>query len=416
MKVFIMDRVLLKILSSLLAVLLISSMLAACQSDRVFTSLNSDKPLFYSSSKKPSSQNSSKAVSEMIAKTDIIEVTKSYDIDARFLLGSFKAETFYDSSSGITMPYRLQLPINYNQNKQYPVLLYLHSAGEVGSDNISQLQLLYPAFSTAGDIMSETIIICPQTPSGWSGGGNGYLDIAKRIVDSVVKKYSADKNRIYVSGISLGGFATWDIIDSYPDYFAASVSVCGGSGGYVSQAIIDTPVWIYHGTADTTVSYNNSLSTYNAIINSGGNKARMITLEGVNHNAGSYAYGDRDMFNWMFEQNKATKQTAEKSKAKAFKIISQNGETVISEDDIVSATITMSSKTNYLIANLTDTANELLKNKYSENPNEIYTVKIGELNVYEFKLKGSVQDKQLRIVQTVNDAVFKIIYKLISNS
>ncbi|MBQ4120117.1 MAG: hypothetical protein IJD45_06985 [Clostridia bacterium] len=351
-----------------------------------------------------------------------IEVVKKYNFDIYCDDAVFRYENFNDAQSGKSMPYRLHLPENIKNGKKYPVILFLHGAGEIGSDNNQHLGNFSQGFSIASDLLSEAIIICPQTPEGWSifdfenGDQNGYLAIAKRIVDSNVEKYNGDSDRIYVTGLSLGSFATWDILDAYPNYFAAAVPVCGGGGSYTSQVFIDTPIWIYHGTADPTVPYESSLTTYQAIINAGGGQnLKFTTLEGVAHNAWDYAYKDRAMFSWLFAQNRKNKKMADNYKG-ILEIVSADGTTVISENNIENLWGSSSGFEEYIELYFYDDADSALRQRYKKDKNQTFSLKLLGEKIYDFKLTEYPESKKIIIKKTVNDETYNEIIKLLENT
>ena len=159
-------------------------------------------------------------------------------------------------------------------------------------------------FNAAGDIISGSIILAPQCPSGgwWNldedgyGDEMGWLGAAWRLLESVKSEYGGDPDRIYITGLSMGGIATWALIDRYPEKFAAAVPVCGIGNSYSAYNLTGIPIKIYHGTADTTIGCGASDEMYNAILSAGGKMVDYKRLYGVGHNAWDTAYSDRDMF------------------------------------------------------------------------------------------------------------------------
>ena len=218
---------------------------------------------------------------------------------------------FFDSQSGKTLPYRIYIPKNIQKGKKTPILFLLHGAGERGADNFAQIRNFKGMFNAAGDIISGSIILAPQCPTNgwWSldegyGDENGWLGAALRLLESVKSEYGGDPDRIYITGLSMGGIATWALIDRYPEQFAAAVPVCGIGNSYSAYNLTGIPIKIYHGTADTTIGCGASDEMYNAILNAGGKMVDYKRLYGVGHNAWDAAYSDRDMFCWMFSQTK----------------------------------------------------------------------------------------------------------------
>ncbi len=349
-------------------------------------------------------------------------VTREYDFNIFEDEAEFSFESFYDEQSGKSMPYRLHLPKNIKKDKKYPVILFLHGAGEIGSDNSSHITNFSQGFTIASDLLSECIIVCPQTPMWWSltdgdisGENNGYLGVAKRITDNAIKEYGGDTDRVYLTGLSMGSFATWDILNAYPDYFAAAVPVCGGGGSYASETMVNTPIWIFHGTADPTVSYEGSLATYNAIKDAGGENIKFTTLEGVEHNAWDYAYKDRAMFSWLFAQNRKNKAMADDYKG-MLEIIAEDGETVINEKNTENLWGASTGTEEFIEIYFNDQADELLTEKCKSDQNQTFTLKIFGKPLYDFKFTKYPSGKMIKIAKTVNDETFLEIIKLLENT
>ncbi len=345
-----------------------------------------------------------------------IEITKKYDAGTLFSEREFIKDTFTDEFSGRSMPYRLHLPDDYSEDGNYPILLLLHGAGATGSDNERQLQSFLKCFDTASDMLANTIVICPQTPYSWSLGEEkkGYLGVAKRIVDFAIENYNGDSERIYAMGVSMGSFATWDLIDGYPGFFSAVVPICGGAGDYASEAIADTPIWMYHSTDDDTVAYSTSKDTYDAIKAIGGNKVRLTTLEGVGHGAWDTAFADREMFSWMFAQNSKNKDEADYKVEKILEIVSPDGKAIIDEEGIDTCAYYLSDDANYMELRLSKAASERLSKAFEDDSKAVFGFKIYGKNVYDFRLPSYNEGDKLIIVDTFDNDTFEQIYKRIS--
>lgn len=123
------------------------------------------------------------------------------------------------------------------------------------------------------------------------------------LLNEIQRNYSCDKNRIYVMGLSMGGYATWTLLENYPDVFAAGVPICGWGNVYNAHLLVDIPIRIYHGRNDTTVSFSQSQAMYDAIIECGGKKVIFTKLSGYGHNVWEYAAYDDEMHEWLFSQS-----------------------------------------------------------------------------------------------------------------
>ena len=314
------------------------------------------------------------------------------------------ALTYKDARSGKVLQYRLFLPTDYDSSKKYPVLLYLHGMGGLGTDNQKHLPTFMKSFTYAGDILKEAIVLAPQCPSGWwyidgstYGDEMGNLGAAKHLLDEIVKDFNGDKDRIYVIGQSMGGYATWYMLMRYGDYFAAGVPVCGGTvdGDYLELATLaKIPIWIFHGDADDTISCSASKTMYNRIYSSGKNLVKLTILPGVAHNAGDYVYTDRAMFLWMFSQNRATNQSLD---VPMLRVVNQKGETVLTQNDIRAMADCDPMTCEPLVLTLSAQGAENLKKEYEQNKGGVYTLLFKEQKLYDYQIENIPTDGTFRL-------------------
>ena len=321
-------------------------------------------------------------------------------------------KTFYDAKTGNTLQYCLFVPDDYSANKKYPVILFLHGAGEIGTDNSSQLTNMKNMFSKNPDYVSQAIVICPQTPEWWRldhdyGDRKGTLSSAMNLLAEIQNQYSCDENRIYLTGLSMGGYATWELLQNYSHVFAAGVPVCGFGNEMNAAALVDIPIRIYHGTADPTVSFSSSQSMYDAIVAAGGKKVELFPLEGVGHDAWSYAYADTSMFEWMFSQDKSKSTPSPIKPVGPFRIVDSNGNNVITIDDVIDVdySIVNLEKPGYVDIELilTDEGKEKLKNAYITSGGKEFTVYCRMQKIYSFTATEPPVDNKFVI-----SGVFKI--------
>lgn len=207
-----------------------------------------------------------------------------------------------------TIPYRLIMPESYDSAKEYPVLLFLHGAGERGNDN--ELQFANSVQNIA-DCLPQCIIVVPQCPENeqwvdtpWADGAYSIEEIPEsneliaviELLNSLQDELSIDADRIYASGLSMGGFGAWDLMMRHNDYFAAGILVCGG--GDISQAEVlkDTPLFVFHGSDDTVVPVSGSRDVVQAIKDAGGELVTYIEYKGENHWIWNKAYAHEGLF------------------------------------------------------------------------------------------------------------------------
>jgi len=196
--------------------------------------------------------------------------------------------------------YLLSLPDGYAADpaKKWPLVVFLHGAGERGN-NLEKLKVHGPPKLIAGGKKFEAIIASPQVPSNevWNPYG------VKALVDELVKNQRVDMSRIYLTGISMGGFGTWDTIFLYPDLFAAAIPVCGGAGVKFVQAdkLKTLPIWIFHGGKDPIVEPSWSQKMFNVLTKLGA-PVKLTIYPGVQHDSWTQTYDDPAVWEWLFQQ------------------------------------------------------------------------------------------------------------------
>lgn len=229
--------------------------------------------------------------------------------------GAF-AEATYKSARGGEMSYLLFTPGDYDKAKSYPLVLWLHGGGQRGND--LKMLLAHGDAQGAGFLArSDTqekypaFVLAPQCPVGGRWGNPGasqptaQMKLALEIVDKLTTEYSVDTSRLYVMGLSLGGYGTWDAIVRRPDMFAAAVPICGG--GDVSRAAsIKTAVWAFHGDEDESVNVSESRRMI-AALKAAGSAPRYTEYKGVGHNSWEPAFAEPDLLAWMYAQKKSGK-------------------------------------------------------------------------------------------------------------
>lgn len=243
-------------------------------------------------------------------------------IDTKQEYQLFEKNIYSDASQygEATLPYRLHIPEDYDPQEKYPVILFLHGAGERGEDNEKNLANNNTLPQLARDSEYPCIIVVPQCPTGqqwvntpWKDGNYNQDNIAistplsmvKSLLDNIETEYSVDKNREYIMGVSMGGFGTWDMITRYPERFAAAIPICGGADPNKATLIKDMPIWTFHGTADEDVPYAGTEAMVKALTEAGAKNVKFITYNGANHAATWVkAYQEPDFYSWLFAQGK----------------------------------------------------------------------------------------------------------------
>lgn len=216
-----------------------------------------------------------------------------------------------------TLNFRILKPLNYDSNKQYPVHLFLHGSGERGNDNVSQLVHGGKLFlKKENREQYNSWVIFPQaSKNDWWGHSEPYkfnydvkeskdMNLVVKLMDSFAERNDVDNNKIYVSGLSMGGMGTFVILNLRPNMFAAATPICGdGDPSLVSNYAKKVPIWIFHGSDDKTVHPNESLKMAKAIISSGGSP-KITFYENVDHGSWNNAFAEKYFLKWIHSKTK----------------------------------------------------------------------------------------------------------------
>jgi predicted peptidase len=224
----------------------------------------------------------------------------------------------FKDKDGRQLPYRLMKPDGYDAGKKYPLVVFLHGAGERGTDNAKQMTHGVPQFASKENRAEyPCFLIAPQCPANvkwvdvdWSAASHTIpkemtepARLTIELIEAIAKEFSIDKKRIYITGLSMGGFGTWDLVARYPDLFAAAVPVCGGADEATAEKIKNLPIWAFHGGKDGVVKTVRSRNIIAALEKAGG-KPKYVEYPNIGHDAWNPAYKDAEMFKWLFAQTK----------------------------------------------------------------------------------------------------------------
>lgn len=224
----------------------------------------------------------------------------------------------YVSPKGGKLPYRMLRPKNYDESKSYPLVLFYHGAGERGSDN--SRQLVHGMADFASDRARDKypcFVIAPQCPEAvqwvdtpWTAEAHIMpakptepMRLSLELTEALAKEFSIDKQRLYVTGLSMGGFGVWDAMQRRPDLFAAAISICGGGDLNLAKQIAHIPVWAFHGADDPAVKPKRSRDMIAALKAAGGNP-RYTEYPNTGHNSWTATYANREVHEWLFAQRK----------------------------------------------------------------------------------------------------------------
>ncbi|MBZ0300433.1 MAG: prolyl oligopeptidase family serine peptidase [Anaerolineae bacterium] len=201
----------------------------------------------------------------------------------------------------VGLDFLLYLPPDYESQAAWPLILFLHGYGERGSDlDLVAIHGL-PKRIAAGDDF-PFIIASPQCPDTtvWPE----QVEALNALLDHLLDHYKVDPARVYLTGLSMGGYGTWFLASRYPERFAAIAPICGGGGWWMTQALATLPTWVFHGDADETVPLIESEVMVERIEEAGGD-IRLTVYPDVGHNSWTATYDNPELYTWFLSHTRA---------------------------------------------------------------------------------------------------------------
>ena len=233
-------------------------------------------------------------------------------------LSLFEAKEYIQGTD--TLRYRLLLPENFDKSRAYPLVLFLHGAGERGSDNEKQLIHGMPRFVEAGNRKNlPCIVIAPQCPlnQSWNSSKTNRdvtpvvrefdytkpitkpLQLAIDLTNSIIKEGAVDKKKVVIVGLSMGGMGTFEAVGRFPKLFVAAAPICGGGDTkFYSKKQAKVDFWIFHGDADNTVDVKFSRAMY-ARLQELKSDVKYTEYPGVGHNSWTNAFAEAEFLPWL---------------------------------------------------------------------------------------------------------------------
>ena len=194
------------------------------------------------------------------------------------------------------LKYLLCTPQSFEENKKYPVIIHFHGAGSRGDDPSMLEQQAIVSYAKNKENF-PFVMFLPQCSD------NSWFDVFEQLrcfVKNVITLPYVDENNVYLSGVSMGGYAGWQMLMSEPDIFRKAIICCAG-GMYWNAARIKTAVWAFHGTDDTTVCIEESRKMVEAVRRSAGN-ATLTEYNGVKHNCWELTYSNPEIYCWLLDK------------------------------------------------------------------------------------------------------------------
>ena len=260
--------------------------------------------------------------------------THAYDVNV-----VFEKRTY--TEDGASLPYRIYIPKNYDCGERYPMLVFLHGAGERGTDNEKQMiHGLQDMFNDPASPIYDSIVIAPQCPEDsqwvltpWANGNysiadtpeSRQLELVCRIMDDVKDYCNVDEDRVYVTGLSMGGFGTWDLLARHGARFAAGMPVCGGGDQAYAKLLKRIPIRTFHGSEDDAVPVKGTRMMYASIKNEGGENIDYTEFDGCGHGIWGMVYSDRENIDWLYSQSREGRRKKAEKAAKIKKAAAAGG-------------------------------------------------------------------------------------------
>lgn len=203
-----------------------------------------------------------------------------------------------------TGPFRIFIPANYDAAQQWPAVLFLHGAGEGGTDNLAQTAVGLGRAIKKDPPRFPLIAVFPQSPPRMPWRGTS-IEHAVRALESTLGEFNTDRERVYLTGISMGGYGTWHLATAQPERFAAIVPVCGGSANplLTAERLEKMPAWVFHGDRDDIIPVEESREVVEAL-RARGSEVRYTEYKGVKHNSWDPAYAEPELIPWLLAQRR----------------------------------------------------------------------------------------------------------------
>jgi len=215
--------------------------------------------------------------------------------------GQHKQQLEKSSSNTLGCKYLLYLPEGYGQKKKkWPMVLFLHGAGERG-DDLSLVEVHGPPKIVQSKKDFPFVVVSPQCPNG--GWWSKQHEVLISLLDEIIQQGDVDESRIYLTGLSMGGYGSWSLGCEYPDRFAAIAPICGGGDPLLAGRLKDLPVWAFHGAKDKTVPLEKSELMVEAVSNAGGD-AKLTVYPEAGHDSWTETYNNPELYEWFLRHHR----------------------------------------------------------------------------------------------------------------
>lgn len=217
-------------------------------------------------------------------------------------IGSQTEESF-KTSDAAEVGYLLSVPKADADETGRPLMLFLHGRGE-SRGPLSLVAKWGPPKMIADGKQLPYVLVSPQCPAEDEWSSPTQQARLAELLGYLIEKHAIDKNRVYLTGLSMGGHGTWKLASNHLDLFAAVVPVCGRCDPQWAENLKDIPIWVFHGNDDSVIPLSESVEMVDAIKALGGSSIRFTTLEHIGHNSWSSTYATPELFSWIDSQQR----------------------------------------------------------------------------------------------------------------
>ncbi len=235
---------------------------------------------------------------------NIIILLVLFAISSRSVKAQLSEKYDYTQHHFQSLRYGWYKPDNYEKKEMYPLIVYLHGSRDTVSRDIDwyqeSMQKENPSFVLTPKCVEPNL----GWGDTWHDGHTSAMTKTLKLIDSLVKVFPIDVNRLYIYGISMGGFGVFSVLSKEKGKFAAAYAVCGGSNVKVADQLLQTPLWIFHGEIDDIVPVALSRDIYKEMIRLGATKVRYTEYADVKHNSWENVSKEKSLSTWLFAQRK----------------------------------------------------------------------------------------------------------------
>jgi len=280
----------------------------------------------------------------LVAAADAAVITESEPVPERFQRqfarelrilneNGMKRETISNEEGSL---HYCQGVYNEDQPGKPAILVFLHGIGERGSENLANIRLAVPEIvKQIKDSGQKVVLLAPQCPADqlWStrhfGGAEARLTEKPRpalsmvpvLIQKKIREFDADPDRVYITGLSLGGYGTWDLMERYgTGLFAAGVTCSGGGDPAQAEKMKDLPIWIFHGGADQTLPVMLSRRMYAALKEAGSDNVFYTEYPNCPHDCWTRTYQNPEVWNWLFSQKRGVRSNIRPEQGKVVNV------------------------------------------------------------------------------------------------